>query len=219
VQVTPPAPVGYPDPGSGYPVSISAQNYQTTLAAPAYYEASSITTPVRGLWRRTFTGTALTALTFDTNFPASYTQVESMQDEPVGFAQQLDVSTQYSMEWTGYFKPAFNGNFNFYFLVDDYLAFWIGANAVSGNTWANAEVKGANALAAGKYPLVAGRYYPIRIAYTENFGGNGCAIWAAQNGFQPQHNVVNEQGDSNPNGQFYFNNSSPIDFPSSGLIN
>ena len=206
----------YPAPGSNYPITRSNIASFSSQSQPAYYEASSIITPVTGLWRRTYGSTAITGSSFDTNFPSGYGQTESMRDEHVGFGSADDSATNYSMEWKGYFKPAVSGDFNFAFQVDDYLCFWIGANAVSGSTWVNANAAGANDLVAGKFPLVAGRYYPVRIAYTENFGGNQCTVWAGLDGTVPVHNTANAAV-----GQFFFDDTDDahrISFPGLGLV-
>lgn len=202
---------GYPAPGSNYPVVHSSVSSGIPQPASAYYEPSSIGAATLGLWRRTFTGMAITSNSMDSGFPSGWNQVESMPDQYVGFGSATDVSTNYSMEWTGYFKPAVTGDFNFVFQVDDYLCFWIGANAVSGYTYSNSYI-GASA-AAGYFPLTAGKYYPIRMRYTEIAGGNECSIWAGLNNTVPVHNTANAAV-----GQFFFDNNSPLDFPVSGLI-
>lgn len=211
--VTPPPPQGpYPNMGSNYPVSHSAMSSGIAQAAPAYY--SSISADNVGLLRRAFNGTAITGGAIDANWPSTYSVAQQGRDQYVGFGYAIDGATNYTMEWVGYFKPAVSGDFNFAWSVDDYLCFWIGATAVSGWTWGNSYVGASNG--AGYFPLVAGRYYPVRILYTEMSGGNDCTIWTGLNNQVPVHNA-----DAAAIGQFFCDadqNTGAAIFPGSGLV-
>lgn len=206
----------YPPPGDLYPVS---GNYQMLTSAPlvvtGYYEASSISAPTLGLWRQTFNGMALDGSNLDSNFPGSYTQVQSLADPYVGFGNAPDRNQQFTMEFTGYFKPTNTSNFVFEMAIDDYAYMWIGQNAVSGYTVSNAVIAANNAdvVTSGAIPLIADKYYPVRIIYTENTGNHNCTVWSGWNGTT----LLNNQ-QSATSGQFYYDNGQPIDFPNTGLI-
>ena len=121
---------------------------------------------------------------------------------------------------TGYFKPAVTGDFVFSMFVDDYASMWIGANARAGsfavnNVAINANNNRVDSLA---YTMTAGKYYPVRIMYTEISGGHNLTIWSGLN-----NTVLQNQDNSAATGQFYFdgNNSNGGylgEFASIGLI-
>ena len=77
-----------------------------------------------------------------------------------------------SIEYKGYFLATYTGTHTFYLNSDDGSWLWIGLNALSGFTTANALVQngGLHALSevSATISLVAGTYYPIRIQF-----GNG----------------------------------------------
>ncbi len=83
----------------------------------------------------------------------------------------------YSWQWVGYFKASSTENYTFYTSSDDASYLWIGANALAGFTTANANVNnkglhGNNKVASSPISLTAGVYYPIRIQFGENEGGD-----------------------------------------------
>ena len=205
----------YPPPGDQYPV---AGNYQMLAGAPVpilgYYEASSLSAPTLGMWRRTFPGMALDGSGMDTNFPSSYSEAQSMADPYVGFGDNGDVNQGFTMEWTGYFKPTNTSNFVFEIAVDDYAYMWIGQDALT-PTIENALLAANNsdAVTTGAVPLIQDKYYPVRIRYTENSGNHNCTVWSGWNGTT----LLNNQ-QSAASGQFYYDNGQPIDFPGTGLI-
>lgn len=77
-----------------------------------------------------------------------------------------------SLQLLGYFLPRTTETYTFYTSSDDASWLWIGNNALSGFTTANAIVKNGGLHGAieqsGTVNLTAGIYYPIRIQY-----GNG----------------------------------------------
>jgi hypothetical protein len=118
-----------------------------------------------------------------------YTYSGYFADDPAWFASQtatastddgtlavnpLAITTSY--QWIGYFVPTTTESYTFYTTSDDASFLWIGPNAVTGFTTANALVNNAGEHPAqeqsGSIALTAGQYYPIRIQAGNN-GGPG----------------------------------------------
>ena len=82
----------------------------------------------------------------------------------------------YSWMWLGYFLAPTTGTYTFYTASDDASHLWIGPNALSGYTTANATVNngGAHGVVetSGTTTLTANTYYPIRIMFGEAGGGD-----------------------------------------------
>jgi len=86
----------------------------------------------------------------------------------------------YSVEWVGYFFAPKTGTYTFYTNTDDASYLWIGDKALNGYTTSNSLVSnpGIHGMQeiSGTISLVASCYYPIRIQYGENYGGDNCII-------------------------------------------
>lgn len=96
--------------------------------------------------------------------------------------QLVDGNNSYSVLWLGYFFTGNNtGTFTFYTNSDDGSYLWIGPNATSGYTATNALVKNGGdhpmQTQSGTITLNANTYYPIRILFGENGGGDDIAIY------------------------------------------
>jgi hypothetical protein len=83
----------------------------------------------------------------------------------------------YSWQWIGYFKPSTTENYTFFTSSDDASYLWIGNNATAGFTTANANVNNAGLHgdtenSSTPVSLTKGVYYPIRIQFGENGGGD-----------------------------------------------
>jgi|GEM_PF-720286 len=82
----------------------------------------------------------------------------------------------YSWQWGGYFLPPTTGPYIFYTSSDDASHLWIGDDALNGYTVANALVNNGGLHGAqersGVINLTAGQYYPIRVMFGENGGGD-----------------------------------------------
>jgi len=83
----------------------------------------------------------------------------------------------YSWQWLGYFKASSTENYTFYTNSDDASYLWIGSNALAGFTTANSNVNngtphGPQERSSSAISLVAGSYYPIRIQFGEQGGGD-----------------------------------------------
>ena len=82
----------------------------------------------------------------------------------------------YSWMWLGYFLAPTTGTYTFYTSSDDASHLWIGPNALSGYTTANATVNNGglhgNVEKSGTTSLTGGLLYPMRIMFGENSGGD-----------------------------------------------
>jgi len=87
-----------------------------------------------------------------------------------------DDGSNFSCQWLGYFKPTTTETHTFYLSSDDGSYMWIGNNALSGFTTANAFINNGGAHGAvevsASISLTAGVYYPIRIQFGEIGGGD-----------------------------------------------
>jgi type II secretory pathway pseudopilin PulG len=82
----------------------------------------------------------------------------------------------YSWQWVGYFLPPTTGTYTFFTASDDASHLWLGDNAISGYTVSNTLVNNGGLHGvqerSGSINLTAGQYYPIRIMFGENSGGD-----------------------------------------------
>jgi hypothetical protein len=87
-----------------------------------------------------------------------------------------DDGSNFSVQWLGYFKPITTETYTLFILSDDGSYLWIGANALSGFTTANANINNGGAHGSqersGTVALTAGIHYPIRIQFGEIGGGD-----------------------------------------------
>ena len=131
-----------------------------------------------GLYKTTYSGyhnenpaffATATPTTFGAN-PATSVQT-TVITEP-----GTDDGSNFSCQWLGYFKPTTTETYTFYLSSDDGSYLWIGANAQSGFTTANANINNGGAHGtqevSGSVSLTAGVLYPIRIQFGEIGGGD-----------------------------------------------
>jgi hypothetical protein len=87
-----------------------------------------------------------------------------------------DDGSLFSCQWLGYFKPTTTETYAFFTSSDDASYMWIGDIAITGFTTLNATVKNgglhANQERSGTASLTAETYYPIRIQFGEQGGGD-----------------------------------------------
>jgi hypothetical protein len=87
-----------------------------------------------------------------------------------------DDGSNFSCQWLGYFKPTTTETYTLYISSDDGSYLWIGANALSGFTTANATINNGGAHGpvevSTTISLTAGTYYPIRMQFGEIGGGD-----------------------------------------------
>ena len=125
-----------------------------------------------GLFRTTYTG----YFADDVNFFATATSTATLVQTTVIQEPATDDGSSFSMQWLGYFRPTTTETYTFFLSSDDASYLWIGSNALSGFTTANATVNNGGlhgpVEASGTADLTAGVYYPIRIQFGEQGGGD-----------------------------------------------
>lgn len=146
---------------------LNTNNYFTTFVPYA-----------AGLYKTTYSGyfsdnvsffATATPTTFGAN-PATSVQT-TVISEPSSNDGEV-----FSCQWLGYFKPTTTETYTFYTSSDDASYVWVGSNAISGFTTGNATVNNGGlhgtAERSGSVALTSGTYYPIRIQFGENTGGD-----------------------------------------------
>jgi titin len=96
-----------------------------------------------------------------------------------GFVPLDNSWESYSVEWTGYFYAPVTGTYTFYTNSDDASYLWIGDvanNYNNGNATVNNGGLHGMIQASGSVSLISGNYYPIRIQFGENGGGDNCIV-------------------------------------------
>lgn len=147
----------------------------TTLRGTAtqiFYITRNSSPYLAGLYRTTYSGYFADSVTWFATATATATTVQTtVIEEPNGDAGEL-----FSMQWLGYFVPTTTETYTFYLSSDDASYLWIGNNAVSGFSTANSTVNNGGlhgvVEVSGTASLTANVYYPIRIQYGENTGGD-----------------------------------------------
>jgi hypothetical protein len=135
-----------------------------------------------GLFKTTYSGyyadnVSFFATAVPTTFGANpATSVQTTVIEEPG----SDDGSTFSVQWLGYFLATTTETHTFFTSSDDASHLWIGPNAVTGFTTANAIVNNGGDHGtqerSGTINLVAGTYYPIRIQFGENGGGDVCTV-------------------------------------------
>ena len=142
----------------------------SSFAGPISYK--SVNSLVAGLYRTTFSGYFADVPSWFATATSTATLVQTTIIEE----SSADNGENFSMQWLGYFVPTTTETYTFFLSSDDASFMWIGANAVSGFTTANATVNNAglhgNVETSGVISLTANVAYPIRIQYGELSGGD-----------------------------------------------
>ena len=133
---------------------------------------------VAGLFKTTYAGyfndvvgffATATPTTYGTN-PATSVQTTAITEAA------SDDGSNFSCQWLGYFLPSTTETYTFFTSSDDASYVWVGSNAITGFTTANAIVNNGGAHGnqerSGTISLTAGVYYPIRIQFGEAGGGD-----------------------------------------------
>ena len=133
---------------------------------------------VAGLFKTTYAGyfndvpsffATATPTTYGSN-PATSVQTTAISEAATGDG------TNFSIQWLGYFLPSTTETYTFFTSSDDASYVWVGSNALTGFTTANAIVKNGGTHAtqerSGTISLTSGVYYPIRIQFGESGGGD-----------------------------------------------
>jgi len=98
----------------------------------------------------------------------------------------------FSIEYSGYFLPNITANYTFTINgSDDASYLWIGNNALAEYTTGNALVGTISGTASGSTELSANVYYPIRIQYGEDTGGQAFSLSFSSNVFGDTTNFRN----------------------------
>ena len=131
-----------------------------------------------GLYKTTYAGyfndvvsffATATPTTYGTN-PATSVQTTAITEAG------SDDGSNFSCEWLGYFLPSTTETYTFFTSSDDASYVWVGSNALTGFTTANAIVNNGGAHGnqerSGTISLTSGVYYPIRIQFGEASGGD-----------------------------------------------
>jgi hypothetical protein len=156
--------------------------FASASAAYAWLTANGFYTTfvpyVAGLYKTTYSGYFADNVNFfATATPQAFgaNPATSVQTTAISEPGSDDGST-FSCQWLGYFKPTTTETYTFFTNSDDASYVWVGSNAVSGFTTANAIVNNGGLHGplelSGSIALTAGVYYPIRIQFGENGGGD-----------------------------------------------
>ena len=186
----------YPVPGSGaYASAATALSGVTYASKGTPYapggEINSVSNSASGLFRSKYDGNFSEAAldlpsTWDYTFFNTATLIKSIVDNDISFGNQTDGTRpgehNFSIEWKGYIQAPASQNYNFFAESDDQIAMWIGTDAVSAPSNAtrllgssNKALPGQAATAgvvnANSVTLVANKWYPVRIWFSEFTGG------------------------------------------------
>jgi hypothetical protein len=143
---------------------------QNLISTPLIYVAGLFKTTYAGYFADnvSFFATA-TPTAYGAN-PATSIQTTIIQ-EP-----SSDDGTDFSVQWLGYFLATTTETYTFFTNSDDASYCWIGSNAVTGFSTANATVNNGGLHGdqerSGTAALTANTYYPIRIQFGEQGGGD-----------------------------------------------
>jgi len=143
-----------------------------TTATQIFYIGRGFNPYVAGLFRTKYSGYFNDVVSWFATATATSTVVQTTVIED----PNTDDGDLFSEQWLGYFVPSTTETYTFYLSSDDASYLWIGSNAVAGFSTANATVNNGGLHGAvetsGTASLTAGVYYPIRIQYGENTGGD-----------------------------------------------
>lgn len=193
----------YPVPGSGtYRTAATALSGITYADKGTPYdpggEVDSVFNEIAGLARIKFLGnfsatSASAPSTWDYTFFDTAEFVKYTPDTYVSWGQQIDGpglgESLFSILWYGFVQVPTTQNYNFYAESDDHIAMWIGTAATddptnssrllgSSNKALPADANTAGVANANSVTLTAGKWYPIRIWFSEHLGGCKAQIYA-----------------------------------------
>lgn len=142
----------------------------SSFAGPISYKSAN--SLVAGLYRTTYSGYfADVPSWFATATSIATTIQTTIIEEP-----SSEDGNSFSMQWLGYFVPSTTESYTFYLNSDDASYLWIGSNAISAFTTNNATINNGGTHGpievSASVSLTSGVYYPIRIQYGENGGGD-----------------------------------------------
>jgi len=134
-----------------------------TTATQIFYITRGQSPYLAGLYRTTYAGYFADSVTYFATATATATTVQTtVIEEPIS-----EDGNSFSMQWLGYFVPSTTETYTFFLNSDDASYLWIGSNAVSGFSTANATINNGGLHGpievSGTAALTAGVYYPVRI--------------------------------------------------------
>ena len=216
----------YPVPGSGdyktAAVALAGITYANvgTPYTPGGF-VNSLTAPTTGLWRNKYDGnftasSSSAPSTWNYSFFDTAPLIKGIRDEYMSWGFQIDGEglgeSLFSAEWKGYIQVPTTQNYNFYAESDDHIAMWIGSAATAtpsdatrllgsnnkslpGNA-GTAGVRGANSVT-----LTAGKWYPVRIWFSEHTGGCKAQVYGhGADGTKFNLNATNTAYETSTNG-------------------
>ena len=139
---------------------------------------STVITYAAGLYKTTYAGYFADNVSFfATATPTAYGANPATSVQTTAITEPgTDDGSDFSVQWLGFFKPTTTETYTFFTNSDDASYMWIGANALSGFSTANATVNNGglhgNVETSGTAALTAGIYYPIRMQFGERDGGD-----------------------------------------------
>ena len=131
-----------------------------------------------GLYKTTYAGYFNDVVSFfATATPTTYGTNPSTSVQTTAITEAAsDDGSNFSCQWLGYFLPSTTETYTFFTSSDDASYVWVGSNAITGFTTANAIVNNGGAHGnqerSGTISLTSGVYYPIRIQFGEASGGD-----------------------------------------------
>lgn len=178
-----------PTPGSGaynYTMSYDTSEAGTAYEDVSYYfDAPPSANMIPGLYRTAYQGNfaASPGDPVDTVFCREAAGWYGQGDSFVGFGNiDLEGASNYTFEWTGWFKAPVTGTYNFWVQADDDVHMWMNAPAtVNSNTDGNTLISASNSVSKTQNSLIltANMWYPVRIQYGEWSGAEMCQVYWA----------------------------------------
>jgi hypothetical protein len=199
--------VGNPNPGTGDYVNIQNLNLYTPISLNNSITPDRPKGLLDGLTWKFYNGYSSNSVSYYTT--NTYTNIgrcidTTNQNKLTNGQYPGAILDTYSIEIFGYFRATVSGSYTFSLNSDDGSYLWIGSNALVGYTTSNANINNGTAVWGTPIncavTMIAGNYYPIRIHYTENTGGNDL-----------QFSFTPPGGTQTYNGQGYFFSGTGLD--------
>jgi hypothetical protein len=199
--------VGNPNPGTGDYVNIQNLNLYTPISLNNSVTPATPKGLLDGLTWKYYNGYSSDSVSYYTT--NTYTNIGRCIDTSnmttlTNGQHQVDGADTYSMEIFGYFRATVSGTYTFSLSSDDGSFMWIGSNALVGYTTSNANINNGGfhgvITVTSTVTLLAGTYYPIRIHFSENGGGDDLRFRFTPPG-----------GTQTSNGQGYFFSGTGLD--------
>ena len=171
-------------PTTAAPTTAAPTTAEPTTAAGTTTKALTV-----GLCKKSYTGTPnLSSLwgtynvSFFTGTGTDTVAVDSFSGGQLSTAHPNGLTTNYSIEWTGYFVPNVTGNWLFRYSADDTFVLWLNASADSPDTgnWFLRAKTGDGQITSGT-AFTAGTQHKMRIQYAQGTGSSGLNLQYSSN--------------------------------------